>query len=175
MPLPQKKLIPGLLLALAIATLAAPPLWWSAGDPPVIAPGAPENNHAPANIGQAKHMAKSALDALRPVLPDVADQIEADLTEVRPNPQDPANPLPPLLILQVPNPKTPEWLEKQKAPRANVRRGGLCLAALGGLKVGCFQIAELELGAPRPALPRTGPASSSRRRGARPPRPGVWE
>jgi hypothetical protein len=78
-PLPQKKLIPGLLLALVIAALAAPPLWWSTGDPPVIDPAATENNHAPANIGQAKHMAKSALDALRPILPAVADQIEEDL------------------------------------------------------------------------------------------------
>ena len=79
MPLPQKKLIPGILLALMIAALAAPPLWWGTGDPPVIVPGVPQNNHGPANIGQAKHMAKSALDALRTVLPAVADQIEADL------------------------------------------------------------------------------------------------
>ncbi len=79
MPLPQKRLIPGLLLALAIAALAAPPLWWNEGNPPVIDPAAAENNHGPANIGQAKHIAKSALDALRPILPAVADQIEADL------------------------------------------------------------------------------------------------
>ena len=79
MPLPQKKLIPGLLLALVIAAFATPPLWWSAGNPPVIDPTAAVNNHAPANIGQAKHMAKSALEALLPILPAVADQIEADL------------------------------------------------------------------------------------------------
>jgi hypothetical protein len=78
-PLPPKKLVPGLLLTLVVAAFAAPPLWWSEGNPPVIAPGAPENNQGPANIGQAKHMAKSALDALRPVLPAVADEIEADL------------------------------------------------------------------------------------------------
>ena len=86
MPLPQKKLIPGLLLALVIAALAAPPLWWSEGNPPVINEN-PANNHAPANIGQAKHMAKSALEALRPILPAVADQIEADLV-------GPGNPIP---------------------------------------------------------------------------------
>jgi len=78
MPLPQRKLIPGILLFLVLAALAAPPLWW--GDPasPVINSN-PANNHGPANIGQAKHMAKSALDALRPILPTVAAAIEADL------------------------------------------------------------------------------------------------
>ena len=79
MPLPQKRLIPALLLALVIAAFATPPLWWSTGDPPVIAPGAPENNQGPANIGQAKHMAKSALDALEAALPGLASHIEADL------------------------------------------------------------------------------------------------
>ena len=68
----------------------------------MIASGAEENNHGPANIGQAKHMAKSALDTLRPILPDVAAQIEADLA--------------PILSFSVPDPKTPEWIEKQKAP-----------------------------------------------------------
>jgi len=105
-PLPQKKLIPGFFIALTIAALAAPPLWWSAGDPPVIDPAAAVNNKGPANIGQAKHMAKSALDALRPTHPTVANQIEADLTQG-------ANPI---LDFTVPNPKTPEWQEKQKAP-----------------------------------------------------------
>lgn len=81
MPLPQKKLILGLLLALVSAAFAAPPLWWSGGNPPVINSN-PANNKGPANIGQAKHMAKFALDALRPVLPAVADEIEADLVGV---------------------------------------------------------------------------------------------
>jgi Bacterial TSP3 repeat len=78
MPLPQKKLIPGILLALVLSASAAPPIWWSEGNPPVLNAN-PANNKGPANIGQAKHMAKSALDALYPVLPDVAAQIEADL------------------------------------------------------------------------------------------------
>lgn len=56
-----------------------PPVWWSTGAPPVIDPHAPSNNYAPANIGQAKWMAKSALDALRAIWPSVADQIEVDL------------------------------------------------------------------------------------------------
>jgi len=83
------------------------PAWWSVGDPqsqddkPVLTDAEP-NNHGPANIGQAKHMVKSALDALRPVLPQVALQIEADLAGI--------------VDLTVPSTKTPEWLDKQKAP-----------------------------------------------------------
>ncbi len=87
---------------LALVAFAVPPLWWSVGDPPVIVPGAPQNNKGPANIGQAKHMAKSALDVLRPILPAVTAQIEADLA--------------PILNLTVPNPKPADWAEKQKAP-----------------------------------------------------------
>lgn len=102
MPLPQKKLIPGILLALIITALAAPPLWWSTANPPVIDPAASVNNRGPANIGQAKHMAKSALDALRPILPDVADAIEVDLAAI--------------VDLTVPDPKPVGWSEKQRAP-----------------------------------------------------------
>ena len=102
MPLPQKKLIPTIFLLLVIAAIAAPPLWWSSGNPPIIVANAPQNNRGPANIGQAKHMAKSAIAALRPILPAVATQIEADLA--------------PIVDFTVPNPKTPEWIAKQKAP-----------------------------------------------------------
>lgn len=102
MPLTQKKLIPGIFLLMVLAAIAAPPLWWSEGNPPVIDPAAAQNNHGPANIGQARHIAKSALEALRPVLPDVTAQIEADLA--------------PIVVLTVPDPKTPEWIAKQKAP-----------------------------------------------------------
>ena len=56
----------------------AVPRWWSQGADPVIGSGTPDN-HAAANIGQAKWMAKSALEALRTVVPDLADDIEADL------------------------------------------------------------------------------------------------
>ena len=102
MPLPQKKLIPTIFLLLVIAAIAAPPLWWSSGNPPIIVANAPQNNRGPANIGQAKHIAKSAIAALRPILPAVATQIEADLA--------------PIVDFTVPNPKTPEWIAKQKAP-----------------------------------------------------------
>ncbi|MFD2256594.1 hypothetical protein ACFSSA_07900 [Luteolibacter algae] len=47
-------------------------------------------------------MVKSALDALRPIRPDVATEIEADLISI--------------LDLTVPHTKTSAWVEKQKAP-----------------------------------------------------------
>lgn len=58
---------------------AAPPLWWSLGPIPVIDPEASQENLAPANIGQAKWMAKNALEVLRDVDPDIALLVEADL------------------------------------------------------------------------------------------------
>ncbi|MFD2256891.1 hypothetical protein ACFSSA_09400 [Luteolibacter algae] len=78
MPLSQKKLVPGILLLLMLAALASPPLWWSDPSNPVSTVD-PPNNKGPANIGQAKHMAKAALDALAQVLPTTAAAIESDL------------------------------------------------------------------------------------------------
>ena len=59
-----------------------------------------------ANIGQAKHMVSSALQALHSVLPAVAAQVEADLTQGSA----------PIVDLSVPEPKPPGWLDRQKAP-----------------------------------------------------------
>ena len=47
--------------ALASTSSGDSSAWWSDGDHPLIA-GGEKNNHDPANIGQAKHMVKSALD-----------------------------------------------------------------------------------------------------------------
>ena len=102
MPVPKRKLVPTILLALALVALAAPPLWWSEGDQPVINPNAVEENKAAANIGQAKNMAKSALTSLAQVRPDIAALIEADLA--------------PIFPLTVPDPKPAGWSEQQKAP-----------------------------------------------------------
>jgi hypothetical protein len=55
------------------------PNWWREGNPPVIAPNAALDNRGMANIGQAKWVAKSALAALRVVLPEAADAVEVDL------------------------------------------------------------------------------------------------
>lgn len=67
------------LLQCGIIASAAPPAWWSSGTPPVIDPSASPSSHGIANVGQAKWMAKNALEALRRLLPDVAAQVEADL------------------------------------------------------------------------------------------------
>jgi hypothetical protein len=102
----NKNLISCVLFACMLTANAAPPVWWSAGDPPVIDPNAAVNNKGPVNIGQAKHMAKSAIDALETVLPSVSNQIESDLITGNN----------PIVDFSIPDPKTAEWLEKQKAP-----------------------------------------------------------
>jgi N-acetylmuramoyl-L-alanine amidase len=69
-------------------TPAADPAWWTDEATRVIENGAEENNKGPANIGQAKHMAWSALQALRALGHDqLANDIEADL--VGPQPENP--------------------------------------------------------------------------------------
>jgi hypothetical protein len=67
------------LLGQSIIANAAPPVWWSQGNPPVVDPNASPDNHGMANIGQAKWMAKRAMEALREASPTLADQVEADL------------------------------------------------------------------------------------------------
>ena len=71
--------VSGFILTLAGGINAAPPTWWSNGSPPVINLAAEENNHGVANIGQAKWMAKNALNAIRGVHPATADAIEVEL------------------------------------------------------------------------------------------------
>lgn len=66
-------------LALLLPAQATPPFWWRQGDPPVLDPSASPNNKAATNIGQAKWMAKSALEALRRVRPDLATDVETAL------------------------------------------------------------------------------------------------
>ena len=56
-----------------------PPAWWSAGNLPAINSSAVPNNKGPANIGQAKYMAKRALDALESDFPQISADIESDL------------------------------------------------------------------------------------------------
>lgn len=89
------------LVILLTPVAAAPPAWWSDGDPPVIT-GSAENNRGPANIGQAKYMVAEALRALQATAPGIATQIRADLVVV--------------IDLSVPDPKDDPWIEQQKAP-----------------------------------------------------------
>lgn len=55
------------------------PEWWTSGSPPVIDVEAEPNNQGPANIGQAKWMTKSALEALRKINVEAATAVETDL------------------------------------------------------------------------------------------------
>lgn len=77
------------LAALLLSSMhlsALPPSWWQQPDnvgrrvvyPSVIN----SNNFAPANVGQAKFMAKRAIETLRMYAPVVANNIEADLVGV---------------------------------------------------------------------------------------------
>ncbi len=96
-------------LAMVSSVLADPPAdpsWWSTGTPPVKDPSAIPNNHGAANIGQAKFMAKRALDALRAQLPDVADQVQADLVGA-------GKPISTFVIPALPN---AAWQEQQRMP-----------------------------------------------------------
>lgn len=101
--------IPLVLLVSAITGFSDPPadpMWWSEGNPPVKTPNAEENNHGPANIGQAKFMAKRALDALRVKLPAVAGLVEGDLVGV-------GKPIP---TFDVPAQPDAAWQQAQHAP-----------------------------------------------------------
>lgn len=71
-------LVPVTLLGSTLVS-AAPPLWWSAGTAPVIDPNAASNNHGVANIGQAKWVARNALETIRALDVAMAGRIEANL------------------------------------------------------------------------------------------------
>lgn len=109
----SKSLLSNLFLrAVAISSIycgmivnAAPPDWWSNGSPPVLnstLASIPNKNHGLANIGQAKWMVSEALRALNAAAPQVASAVRGDLGGI--------------IDLEIPNPKTAEWQEKQKVP-----------------------------------------------------------
>ena len=68
-----------IIAAVTAAAHAQPPAWWFEGDPPPITAAAAENNRGPANIGQAKWMARSALEALKLQAPQIAADVESAL------------------------------------------------------------------------------------------------
>ena len=78
----MKHTIKCLILLLSCIFASAQPDWWEIGDFTVIESGAIPNNHGPANIGQAKHMAWSALQTIRSIDPEMADEIERNLVGV---------------------------------------------------------------------------------------------
>jgi alpha-tubulin suppressor-like RCC1 family protein len=80
---PRMQKVSAALLAMSamsgeLRAVEPPPSWWSIGTPrPVKSSGSQPLGVA--NIGQAKYMAKCALDALRPIDPTAAHAIELDL------------------------------------------------------------------------------------------------
>ena len=84
------------------------PTWWHDGYPPVIDLTASPDNHGLASIGQAKWMVSEALRALDAIAPQIATDIRSDLNGTSPSNR--------IVDLSVPISKTPEWIEKQKAP-----------------------------------------------------------
>lgn len=96
------------VMSSAMLATATPPSWWSNGNPPVIDLGASPDNHGMANIGQAKWMVSEALRALDATAPQIAASIRSDLNGTSPSNR--------IVDLAVPDPKAPEWLEKQKSP-----------------------------------------------------------
>lgn len=93
-------------------TYASPPAWWASGNPPVIDPNVASNNKGPANIGQAKWMAKNALEALRAVSPATAEAVESELVVTDPNAIPPQE----RPIRSWGAPLTPEEQAAQRAP-----------------------------------------------------------
>ncbi len=88
---PIFSLLSMMLVFSGIVVLVAQPVWWGtshSSDPdkpgnldlPSVTNGNEANNNGPANIGQAKHMARSALLEMRKMgFSDLADSIEGDL------------------------------------------------------------------------------------------------
>lgn len=108
-----------LITLLLLPVAADPPTWWTDGIPPVIPPGATENNQGPANIGQAKHMADMALKALELKDKVLSDTIRQKLTIRQPNPTNPTGPLLKEIIkhrFALPNPLPADWAQSQRAP-----------------------------------------------------------
>jgi len=104
------RLVPVALLALLLPARGTPPVWWQKGDAPVIDPAATPNNQGPANTGQAKWMVTSAMLSLDSIAPQISAAARTDFAGFQPDHSDR------IVDLAVPDPKTPEWLEKQQTP-----------------------------------------------------------
>jgi len=109
-----------LVLSLGMTLSAAPPAWWSQPDTTnhsVIDPSVTDRNPmGPANIGQAKYMAKRALDAINTLDPSLATQVRDKLTLPQPVPGSQGTFLPAILDFDVPDPLPADWHERQHAP-----------------------------------------------------------
>lgn len=109
------------VLAIGMTLTAAPPTWWSLPDATnhtVIDPSASDANaKGPANIGQAKFIAKRALDALNTVDPSLATQVRDRLSRNQLKPSSENEFLPAIVDLELPGSPLPDdWHERQHAP-----------------------------------------------------------
>lgn len=69
-------------LCAASTLYAPPPAWWSGEETRILEEGGEENNYAPANLGQLKHVAKKAKEYLEdPKFPGGAGQEITDLVD----------------------------------------------------------------------------------------------
>ena len=109
------RIVSYILLVLLVPVQGDPPQWWQQGNPPVIDPAAAGNPRGPANIGQAKWMAKRALETLATIDAQLAAGIEQGLTQAQPA-QD-GGTLPAILDFGIPGaPQDAAWHERQHAP-----------------------------------------------------------
>lgn len=80
--LARRTMASSVLLVISGASLvAAPPGWWTAPATAIIEPNADENNYAPANLGQLKHVAAQAREHLDATLPGGAGTAVTTLVE----------------------------------------------------------------------------------------------
>jgi hypothetical protein len=101
-----------LLLAAGVASgdPPAPPVWWSEGTSPVWDKNALPGNHGPATVGQAKWMAKRALEKIAVFDSTLATSIQHKLTVTQPGATGP------ILDFAVPaDPKPSAWVKAQKS------------------------------------------------------------
>jgi hypothetical protein len=115
----RRNFVPLLLGFLAYTAIVAggnPPAWW--GDGVVDASNTESDKHQGiANIGQAKWMAKRALETLQAIDPALAADILKKLTTPQPDENAPGQFHPPILDFSVPaDPKPADWSDRQRAP-----------------------------------------------------------
>jgi len=110
-----------LVLAISMTLSAAPPAWWSlpdANNHTIIDPTIIDANpKGPANIGQAKYIAKRALDILNTVDPSLATQVRDKLSRNQPKPSSPGELQPAIVDFELPGlPLPDDWHARQHAP-----------------------------------------------------------
>ncbi|MEO5913968.1 MAG: hypothetical protein ABIS50_07020 [Luteolibacter sp.] len=114
------RLLVALIFFTGITLSAAPPGWWAVEGTnchAIIDSAITDKNpKGPANIGQAKFMVKRSLEELKVLDPGMAGEIRNLLVLPQPKPANRSETLPPILDLEVPDPKPSNWSQQQHAP-----------------------------------------------------------